>query len=139
MSDGVEIIFRASYAADVEKGHPARPWTTGKRGASIKVKVKQHKVKPYTRKDGTVVSGHTVAAHTKEYKNVRLIGWNPKIPGTKQREKNKIWRVFSQEPAQDGQFFLTRAVRDTIIELPNDIEFYLSQIESNGRATYYYH
>jgi hypothetical protein len=111
---GAEVVYRASYSADIERGREARPFKDGK---DVTVTVKPHRVKAYTRKDGTRVEAHTVSGHTKTYKNAKVVGWYPKIPGTKQREPNKIYRVLTQEPALEPTNFLARATADTIPNL----------------------
>jgi hypothetical protein len=127
LPNGGEVVFRASYAADVEGGAPARPWPHGPH----QVTVRAHDVKGYVRKDGTYVKPRHVEEQKRTYSGARVVSWRPKIPGTKQREQNRITRVLKEQPAQKGQFFLTRATMDSIGNLTQNIEVFLNRL--NGR------
>ena len=123
LHNGASIRYRADYAAAVEFGTPGEPWS-----GSQDVRIRSHKRKGYTRKDGTYVSSHNVQAHSKHYENARLIGFRPKA-GQKFQSAKKIYRVMSAKNATEGQFFLSRAVKQGIMFLPTDMEIYLKRLE----------
>lgn len=112
LPNGVEVGFIASYAADIEFGKPTRPI----------VGTQEVFVRRFRRKDGTIVN-----AHTKRYVNKRLIAFRPKL--SKFERGEKIFRVINEEKEQSGQFFLTRAFQKELPSLPQDIEFFLREIE----------
>ncbi len=114
---GVDVYFRADYSAVVEFGQDESPITGTQR-----VYIPTHTIKKGKRK-GTIVNGHY-----KEYKNARLVTWRPKI--SKFERGEKISRIITKEPKLEGQFFLTRAALKGIQELPEDLEFYLRQLEN---------
>jgi len=122
LPDGASIRYRADYAADVEFGTQGEPWS-----GTQDVRIRSHKRKGYTRQDGTYVNSHNVQAHTKHYENSRLIGFRPKAG--KFRSSKKIYRVMSAKNATEGQFFLSRAVKEGIMFLPTDMEFHLKKLE----------
>ena len=122
LNDGATIRYRADYAAEIEFGTPAQPWS-----GPQEVRTKTHKRSAYTRKDGTYVNAHRVQGHTKRYENQRLVGFRPK--NGKGRSSERIYRVMSNKGGFDGQFFLTRAVKEGIQFLPSDIELYLKRLE----------
>ena len=119
---GASIKYRADYAAEVEFGTKGEPWS-----GTQEVRTRSHKRKGYTRKDGTYVSSHNVQGHSKRYENSRFIGFRPK--SGKGRSQNKIYRVMSAKNANEGQFFLSRAVKQGIMSLPTDIETELKRLE----------
>ena len=98
------------YAAIVHEGTPGGEPIEG----SFRVYVPTH-----VTKKGKVINGHW-----KEYKNQRVIRFRPKI--NKFVRGPEIVRVISKEPAQQGQFFVSRAFAD---ELPN----FLTLLERNLR------
>mgnify|MGYP001570207808 CR=1 FL=1 len=116
ITNGVELRYRASYSEIVHDG----------RETAIPITGTQRIYRPtYRRKNGSVVQGHWV-----EYTNKKLIGFRPKIAGSKFERGEKIWRVISEEKPRKGQFFLSRAVVENIPYLPNDIEFNLKRLEN---------
>ena len=117
---GSEIGYRAPYSHDVEFGAPEKPIT----GTQI-VKVKSHKVRSYKRKDGVVVPSYVVPAHEKKYVNKRLIGFRPKF--SKFERGKLMFRVIDKIAEKKPQLFLTRAVRDGIPFMPEDIAFELKR------------
>lgn len=126
LQNGVEIIYRADYSAKVEFGSDEREIEGTQR-----VYVKSHTIKKGKRK------GARVKGHYKEYKDKKLITWKPKLGeirlfkgGSKFEREDEISRVISKESKREGQFFLSRAALKGIQELPNDIEFYLRELNN---------
>ena len=122
LNNGATIRYRADYAAEIEFGTPSQPWS-----GPQEVRTRTHKRSAYTRKDGTYVNAHRVQGHTKRYENQRLVGFRPK--NGKGRSSETIYRVMSNKGGFDGQFFLTRAVKEGIGFLPTDMELYLKRLE----------
>lgn len=116
LPNGVAIIFRASYASEVEHGRPERP-VTGSQTVHIKEHIRRAK-------DGKAIR---VKAHDVTYENKKLIGFRPKI--TKFERGEKIYRVISIEKATVGQYYLSRAKDKELPNLGEDVNFYLKRLE----------
>lgn len=114
--NGVIIRYRADYSATIEFGQETALPITG----TQRVYIRTHR-----RKNGTVVQGHW-----NEYTNKKLIGFRPKIVGSKFERGEKIWRVISEEKPRAGQYFLTRAINEELPKISGDIEFYLKRLEN---------
>lgn len=108
---GAEIGYRAPYAADIELGSPERPIT----GTQIV------KVRSFRRKDGTIVK-----AHEKRYVNKRLIKFRPRL--SKAEFGKPMFRVIDKIAEKRPQLFLTRALREGLKSLPEDIAFALNRV-----------
>ena len=121
MAGGMRIVYRAPYSIAVEYGSEAQPYV-GKQT----IHVRSHKRKGYTRKDGAYVAPAVVKPHDKVYEDGKLIGFRPKLG--KFEHGNLIFRVMKGHSTRKGQFFLTRAVRQELPNLPEDIEFYLKKL-----------
>jgi hypothetical protein len=119
---GSVIRYRAPYAADVEFGIEQDRPITGEqviyRGA--------HKRKGYYRKDGKYVPPGVVKAHTARLVGKRLIFVRPKYSNNEYGKG--FFRVISKIKARKGQFFLTRAAKNAITQLPNDIGMALRRL-----------
>ena len=113
LPNGVEIGYTADYASRVEFGGPSIPLK-----GTFEVDIQEHK-----RKDGTVIR-----AHKKTYKDSKLICFRPKID--KFTREPQICRVIKEVPEQKGQFFLTRAVQDSLPEFPIVLEKNLKKLEN---------
>ena len=100
---GAKIAYTADYAAQVEKGNPATPIT----------EITRVYVPTYRRKNGTVVKGH--------YKEVqgKIIIFRPKI--SKFERGEQITRILKEEPAREGQRFVTRAIKRELPSILDDI------------------
>lgn len=128
---GIEIGYTATHAAKIEYGSPAIPYTGSQ---TIHVQAftrREHTRNAYVTKSGRPVPAATISssfvqAHDRIYVNKRLIGFRPKL--TKFERGNLIFRVMSEERAREGQFYLTRAIRDSYPYLSEDLEFELKKI-----------
>jgi len=129
LNDGASIQYKADYASEIEYGTPGESWS-----GTQEVRTRSHKRKGYLRKDGTYVNPHTVQAHTKRYENQRLIGFRPKA-GEKFKSNQKIYRVMGAKNATEGQFFLTRAVKEGLTFLSADLEIELKRLEQQGNIS----
>jgi hypothetical protein len=132
LPNGIEIGYTAPYASDVEYGHAFRPFL-GKQ----EITVRAHKRKVWrsgrsSYKDGQ--AEQTVRTHTRVYKNKRLIGFQPRLWPKKERGP-MLFRVLEGEPARKGQFFLTRAFKEKIGTIPDNIAFYLGRMPNVKKVT----
>lgn len=134
ISGGIEMGYRARYAAAIEYGTPEVQF----KGTQT-IKFKKHRMLYHGKKVW-------VKAHEKKYVNRRLLKIRPhqdwsreeietsygmKIPGnvTSMRIYGPaIWRVVSKIPARQGQYFLKRAALDGIKKLPDDLKWALSKV-----------
>ena len=129
LPNGIEIGYTAPYAARVEAGGPAIPYS----GTQV-VHVQGYTRRGYTRryrKDEPrmiYVSSGSVKAHDRVYVEKRLVGFRPKF--SKFERGPLIFRLMKEQPAQEGQRFLGRAVEREILYLPEDLSFYLKRLEN---------
>jgi len=126
---GKKIAYRTNYAAQVEFGIPEDIPITG----TQKIHVPEYIRKGYKRKDGVWVPPTKVKAHEVKLVNKRVIRIKPSRKyveeGIHKREWGKpIFRVIDKIKAREGQYFLTRSVKEGLKKLADDMEFFLRQI-----------
>ena len=66
-----------------------------------------------------------VPAHTKILKDKKIIAFRPKY--SKFERGPKIFRILSEEPEREGQFFLTRSIKDNLIYFKDDLAFEINK------------
>ena len=118
---GVLIAYRAPYAWTVEVGSEEQPIV----GTQI-IHKKEHRRKAYTRRDGVYIPSAMVKAHDVRYEGKRVIRFRPKL--SKFEFQKPIFRVISKIKAREGQYFLTRSVKEGLPFLSQDIAFSLNRI-----------
>tara|TARA_Y100000310_G_scaffold243152_1_gene247579 strand:+ start:2970 stop:3521 length:552 start_codon:yes stop_codon:yes gene_type:complete len=127
LENGIEIGYTAPYAAIVEFGGPGEVFE-----GSQSVHIREHDVRGHfrTRVEGDQIwiSPHVRGPYTRVYESQRLIGFRPKHSKF-ERETKTIFRVVDSGADREGQFYLTRANRDSLPDLPKDIEFAMRQIK----------
>jgi len=131
LPNGIEMGYTTPYAARVEYGGPAIPYT-----GTQEVFVPRHQRKGYYRKGPkgtrTYVPPTVVSAHTVKHVDSRVIGFRPKIAGSKFDRGPLIFRVLEEEPAREGQRYLGRAVEH---ELPRLAELIGFEMQRLGKVT----
>ena len=120
IENGAEIGYLTPYAQDVEEGFPRRPIKDGK---DFELVIRKHKRKAHYRELNGVqyfVKESDVKEHKVSYKNAKLISFLNK-------EGERVTRTITHEGPRKGQFFLARAVKERIIDLPKWIKFSIEQ------------
>lgn len=117
LRNGVSLAYIASYSADVEYGKEAKPVE-----GTFTYHIPEH------RRRNSNGSISIVKAHDVTYVNRKVIRFRPKY--SKFERGAPITRVISVEAATKGQRFLGRALDQEIQKMPEDIEFYLKQLET---------
>ena len=122
LENGIEIGYMAPYAGAVEFGNPKTPFD----GIQV-IHTQGFQRAGYTRTDGTYVRPAIISPHDRTFINKRVVGFRPKF--SKFDRGDLIFRVLEAEPERPGQFYLTRALQDSLPEASNDIEFELRKIK----------
>jgi len=105
LDNGIEMGYRAPYAAAVENGIPRDVPITGTQVV--------HR-RGYTRRDGTYVPPQDIV-----YRNKRLIPMG--------RGRNLRFRVIDTIRRREGVYFLLNSIREGIRSLPDDVRFGLER------------